>query len=119
MTVALYLRLSSEDNDGKSESESISNQRNLLLHHIHSAPDFCGANVVEFCDDGWSGKNFDRPAVKELLERAKKGEIQCIMVKDLSRFGRDYITVGCGFWTEMAAHSEEVLFFGNFFLVWT
>lgn len=94
MTVALYLRLSSEDNDGKSESESISNQRNLLLHHIHSAPDFCGANVVEFCDDGWSGKNFDRPAVKELLERAKKGEIQCIMVKDLSRFGRDYITVG-------------------------
>ncbi|ANU55389.1 recombinase family protein [Acutalibacter muris] len=94
MTVAIYLRLSGEDNDGVSEFESISNQRNLLLHHIHNMPDFFGANVAEFCDDGWSGKNFDRPAVKELLEQAKRGEIQCIMVKDLSRFGRDYITVG-------------------------
>ena len=94
MTVALYLRLSSEDNDGKSESESISNQRNLLLHYIHNAPSLCSADVVEFCDDGWSGKNFDRPAIKELLERTKSGGIQCILVKDLSRFGRDYITVG-------------------------
>ena len=82
MTVALYLRLSSEDNDGVSESESISNQRNLLLHHVNNTPAFSGANVVEFCDDGWSGKNFDRPAIKELLEQTKRGEIQCIMVKD-------------------------------------
>lgn len=94
VTVALYLRLSSEDTDGKSESESISNQRNLLHHYIHNTPDLCGADVVEFCDDGWSGKNFDRPAVKKLLEQTKMGEIQCIVVKDLSRFGRDYITVG-------------------------
>lgn len=94
MTVALYLRLSSEDTDGKSESESISNQRDLLHHYIHNTPDLCGADVVEFCDDGWSGKNFARPAVKKLLEQIKMGEIQCIVVKDLSRFGRDYITVG-------------------------
>lgn len=94
MTIAWYLRLSSEDNDGTAESESIFNQRDLLRHYIHNSPSLCSANVTEFCDDGWSGKNFDRPAVKELLERTKRGEIQCILVKDISRFGRDYITVG-------------------------
>ena len=50
--------------------------------------------MVEFCDDGWSGKNFERPAVKELIAQARIGEIQCVIVKDLSRFGRDYIIVG-------------------------
>ena len=82
MTIALYMRLSSEDNDGTTESESISNQRDLLLHYIHNSPDLCSANVTEFCDDGWSGKNFDRPAVKELLEKTRSGEIQCVLVKD-------------------------------------
>ncbi len=47
-----------------------------------------------FCDDGWSGTNFERPAVKELLEQVRRGQINCILVKDLSRFGRDYLTVG-------------------------
>ena len=49
---------------------------------------------MEFCDDGWSGKSFERPAVKELLEQTKQGLIHCIIVKDMSRFGRDYLTVG-------------------------
>lgn len=97
-TVAIYLRLSLEDGDlcsgGKEESESITNQRKLLTEYIHTSPQLCGANIVEFCDDGYSGKNFDRPGVKALIEAAQKKAIQCIVVKDLSRFGRDYIIVG-------------------------
>ena len=97
-TLAKYLRLSSEDGDlkqtGKLESNSIANQRNLLDEFIRQSPEFYGSKVVEFCDDGWSGKNFERPAVKELIAQARIGEIQCVIVKDLSRFGRDYIIVG-------------------------
>lgn len=98
MTVAKYLRLSDADGDlnrgGKDESNSIANQRNLLDSFIQKKEDFSDAAVLEFCDDGWSGKNFERPAVTEMLARVKQGKIQCIIVKDLSRFGRDYLTVG-------------------------
>lgn len=97
-TIAEYVRVSSEDDDlrsgGKLESNSISNQRNLLNAYIRRTPEFAGANVVEFCDDGWSGKNFERPAVQEMLLQARQGKIQCIIVKDMSRFGRDYLIVG-------------------------
>ena len=98
LTVAKYLRLSSEDDDmktvGKLESNSIANQRNLLDSYISRTPDLAGAEIVEFCDDGWSGKNFDRPGVQKLLDDVRKGRIGCIIVKDLSRFGRDYLVVG-------------------------
>lgn len=96
-TLAIYIRLSLEDDDlvdGKIESESITNQRNLLRDYIRNTAELRYANVLEFCDDGYSGKNFDRPGVKAMLEAAQGGAIQCILVKDLSRFGRDYITVG-------------------------
>ncbi len=98
ITVAQYLRISDEDDDreesGKAESESISGQRRLLEEYIASQPEFAGASVVEFCDDGWSGKDFRRPAFLEMMDQVKHGMIQCIVVKDLSRFGRDYLTVG-------------------------
>lgn len=98
MTIAMYLRISSEDDDlkdtGKEESESISNQRGLLTNYISSHPEFAGADVLEFCDDGWSGKNFERPDFTRMMEQVKTGKIQCVLVKDLSRFGRDYLTVG-------------------------
>ena len=96
-TVAIYVRLSLEDDDlfhGKLESESITNQRDLLSAYIRNSPDLAHAKIEEFTDDGYSGKNFDRPGVRALLEAAQSGNIQCIVVKDLSRFGRDYITVG-------------------------
>lgn len=98
MTIAMYLRLSSEDGDlrdsGKAESESISNQRALLQNFIRSHAEFAGAEIREFCDDGWSGKNFERPGFVQLMEEVKAGGIQCVVVKDLSRFGRDYLIVG-------------------------
>ena len=98
MTIFKYIRLSSEDDDLKEgeklESNSIVNQRNLINTYIESKAEFAGAEVVEFCDDGWSGKNFERPAVKEMLEQVIQGKAQCIIVKDISRFGRDYIIAG-------------------------
>ena len=97
-TTAKYIRLSSEDDDlrkgGKIESNSVTNQRNLLDAFISRTPELSDTNVIEFCDDGWSGKNFERPAVQEMIVQARAGKIQCIVVKDLSRFGRDYLTVG-------------------------
>lgn len=93
MTIAIYVRLSLEDGTDQ-ESASIVNQRHLLLDFIRNTPDLYGARVVEFSDDGYSGKNFDRPGVQALLKAGLSGEIQCILVKDISRFGRDYITVG-------------------------
>ena len=98
MKTAMYLRISSEDEDlrtgEKNESESISNQRSLLREYVSGHAELAGSEILEFCDDGWSGTNFERPAVKELLEQVKRGQINCILVKDLSRFGRDYLTVG-------------------------
>ncbi|MCI8440888.1 MAG: recombinase family protein, partial [Oscillospiraceae bacterium] len=97
-TTAKYIRLSSEDDDlrkgGKVESNSVTNQRNLLDAFISRTPELADTSVIEFCDDGWSGKNFERPAVQEMIAQARAGKIQCIVVKDLSRFGRDYLTVG-------------------------
>ena len=94
--IAKYMRISSEDaiKNKYNESESITNQRGLLDEYILQNSEFDGWDILEFSDDGWSGTNFERPAVKELLEKVKHGHIQCIIVKDLSRFGRDYLTVG-------------------------
>ena len=98
MKTAMYLRISSEDEDlrtgEKNESESISNQRSLLREYVSGHAELVGSEILEFCDDGWSGTNFERPAVKALLEQVRRGQVNCIVVKDLSRFGRDYLTVG-------------------------
>lgn len=95
--IALYLRLSMSDGDlgkdQKDESNSIENQRILLLSFLESRDDIYG-DVKEYVDDGYTGTNFDRPAFKQMIEDAKAGEIEIILVKDLSRLGRDYIGVG-------------------------
>ena len=97
--IALYLRLSQEDvdvrrNAAKDESNSISAQRSLITRHIDENPDLCNLPRLEFCDDGFSGTNFSRPDFQRMIELTKQGEIGCIIVKDLSRFGRDYLEVG-------------------------
>lgn len=89
--LALYYRLSREDGD-KSESDSIANQRNMLMQYIDGKEEF---NLVDsYSDDGWSGYNFDRPDFKRLLEDIERNKINCIIVKDLSRLGRNYIDTG-------------------------
>lgn len=91
--LARYIRLSQED-ENEGESNSIRNQRDLIKTFVESSPDLSQYEVVEFCDDGYSGTNFDRPGVKALLEEVRAGNICCIIVKDLSRFGRNYIDMG-------------------------
>ena len=87
---ALYLRLSRDD-EKAGESLSIENQRAILKRF---AEENGGTITGEYIDDGWSGTDFERPAVQRLLEDAKNGKIDTILVKDLSRFGRNYIQVG-------------------------
>lgn len=86
----IYLRLSKDD-ERLGESLSIDNQRLILRNYVLSHG---GTIVDEYIDDGYSGTNFDRPGVKRLLEDAQMGKIDTIIVKDLSRFGRNYIQVG-------------------------
>ena len=85
----LYCRLSNEDAlDG--ESNSIQNQKELLTQY---AREHGYTNLKILVDDGYTGTNFERPAVKEGFELVKQGLVGCWLVKDLSRFGRDYLTV--------------------------
>lgn len=94
--VALYLRLSNEDSDKEkfAESNSISAQRVLLTKHTEELMQGQPYSITEFCDDGYSGTDFNRPGVQALIEAAKSGNINMIVVKDFSRFGRDYLEVG-------------------------
>ncbi len=94
---AVYLRLSKEDGDfsslgEKKESNSIANQRKLIENYLKQHPEV--VSTQEFCDDGFTGANFDRPNFQRMIELVKQRKINCIIVKDLSRFGRDYIESG-------------------------
>ncbi len=88
---ALYIRLSREDGD-KAESDSIGSQREILKEYLKHHPDMELVDI--YADDGYSGTNFDRPDFKRMMEDVEAKRINCIVVKDLSRFGRNYIEVG-------------------------
>lgn len=94
MIMALYLRLSKEDGDMVDESNSIINQRYILRRFVEQRPEFDSYEIKEYIDDGFSGKNFERPGVQNLLEDVKSGKVHGIVVKDFSRFGRNHIEVG-------------------------
>ncbi len=88
---AIYCRLSREDGD-RPESDSIGNQKKLLEAYIESHADLEAYHV--YTDDGYTGTNFNRPAFSQMIKDIEDGHISCILVKDLSRFGRDYIETG-------------------------
>lgn len=90
--IALYIRLSKEDDKIKEESNSVSMQRMLLQSYV--SDHFSDYELSEFCDDGYTGTNFKRPGIQKLLEKVRNMEIDCIIVKDFSRFARDYIELG-------------------------
>ena len=97
--LACYLRVSDEDFDLKQnvlkdESTSISAQRRLIHSYIESKPELKQMNIREFLDDGYSGTNFERPAIQEIFQLVSEGRIGAIIVKDMSRFGRNYIETG-------------------------
>jgi len=89
--IAKYIRLSLED--AKYDSLSIPNQHLLIDRHIDSL-DVDDVKVMEFVDNGYSGLNFERPGVQELLDLVRESKINCIIVKDFSRFGRNSIETG-------------------------
>ena len=88
--VALYIRLSKED-ENEGPSESVNNQQSLLNEFVQQHR----LSVYDtYIDDGWSGTNFDRPQFKRMMEEIEAGNINCVITKDLSRFGREHIMMG-------------------------
>ena len=86
-----YCRLSVEDS-GRPGTDTIEAQGELISNFIEAQPDlrFCGL----YCDNGWSGADFSRPSFERLMDDIRNGKIDCIVVKDLSRFGRNYLETG-------------------------
>lgn len=99
---AIYIRLSRDDRDKmeltgsngsvKYESGSITNQRELIRNYIKKQPDMQLYDI--YADDGFSGSNFNRPGFQRMIADIEAGMVNCVIVKDLSRFGRDYIETG-------------------------
>lgn len=88
-----YYRLSLEDLDAE-ESNSIGNQRELIKDYVETHDDLNQMDTLELYDDGYTGTNFNRPGIKKFFELLKKNRIGCLIVKDFSRFTRDYIELG-------------------------
>ncbi len=88
---AVYVRLSKEDGD-KEESDSIVNQRELIRAFLADKPDI--EIRMECADDGYSGVNFERPDFQRMVREIEAGRIDCVVVKDLSRFGRNFVEAG-------------------------
>ena len=92
----LYLRLSKDDADvdgsKKTESNSINSQRDILRAYVQSHEDLRIYDI--YIDDGYSGANFERPEFQRMMADVRAGKVNCVLVKDLSRFGRDYIEAG-------------------------
>ena len=97
-STAVYARLSVEDNNRAGDRESITMQRYMLEKYVEAQADMRLSGV--FCDNGETGTNFERPAFARMMADLRQGEIDCIIVKDLSRFGRAY--------TEAGSHIETV-----------
>ena len=92
---AIYLRLSRDDEDvdgRKQESNSIRSQREMICSYIRNQENM--EIYDSYVDDGYSGTNFDRPGFQRMMEDIRAGKVDCVIVKDLSRLGRDYIEAG-------------------------
>lgn len=87
----IYLRLSVEDN-GKKDADSMENQKNLLMEYVSARPYLMLTDI--YMDNGFTGTDFERPEFNRMLQDARDGRINCIVVKDLSRLGRNYVEAG-------------------------
>ena len=101
---ALYERLSRDD-DLNGESNSITNQKQYLEDYARRNG---FTNIRHFTDDGFSGVNFNRPSFQELIKEVEAGNVATIIVKDMSRLGRNYLQVG--FYTEVLFPQKDVRF---------
>ena len=101
---ALYCRLSRDD-ELQGDSNSIKNQKSILQKY---ADDNGFTNTEFFVDDGYSGTNFDRPDWQRLISQVEEGKVSTIIVKDMSRLGRDYLKVG--YYTEVLFPGSDIRF---------
>lgn len=92
--IAIYLRLSEEDYHKVDESVSIVNQRDYIKSYIQNESSLKSCEIEEYVDDGYSATNTNRPSFLRLIEDIKSGKVGTIIVKDMSRFSRDYILLG-------------------------
>lgn len=92
--IAIYLRLSEEDYHKVDESVSIVNQRDYIKSYIENETSLKSCEIEEYVDDGYSATNTNRPSFLRLIEDIKIGKVGTIIVKDMSRFSRDYILLG-------------------------
>lgn len=90
----MYLRLSKKDEFIRDESNSITNQRAFIRNYINKDKTLRKMNALEFVDDGYTSKNMDRPDMQRMLDFLKRKQINCVIVKDCSRFSRDHIEQG-------------------------
>lgn len=113
-----YLRLSLEDDEVsgnlRDESNSITNQRFLLDQYILSHPDV-GTDFEEIIDDGFSGTSFQRPGMSRLLDLVEADQVDTILIKDLSRFGRNYLESGYYIELVMPAHGVRLIAVNDFY----
>ena len=91
--IAAYLRISREDDTGADESNSIKNQREIIKSYVLNQDDFQNAKIVDYVDDGISGSHTEREAYTRLLADIGRGDVDCVVVKDLSRIGRNMLEV--------------------------
>jgi len=103
-TTALYERLSRDD-EQIGDSNSIVNQKTMLENY---AAQHGFTHIVHYTDDGWSGANFERPSWKQLVADIEAGKVGCVIAKDMSRVGRDYLQTG--FYTEVLMRQHGVRF---------
>ncbi len=101
---AFYCRLSRDD-DNEGDSNSIQHQKQILEKY---AKDHSITNYKFYVDDGYSGTNFNRPGFQEMLADIEAGYVDCVIVKDMSRFGRNYLEVGM--YTEIMFPDKDVRF---------
>lgn len=101
---ALYERLS-RDNELAGDSNSITNQKRYLTDYAEQRG---FSNCVHYTDDGWSGGNFERPAWKQLVADIEAGKVGTVIVKDMSRVGRDYLQTG--YYTEVFFRQNNIHF---------
>lgn len=90
--IAMYVRLSNEDKN--SGSASLETQAKIIREKLDKMPEYDELERVLFRDNGYSGRNFERPALNDLLNRVKQQEIACLCIKDFSRLGREMLQVG-------------------------
>jgi len=110
--IAAYLRLSDQD-DTKDESSSITNQRAMVRNYIASQEEFSAVEIVEYVDDGISGTHTDRSGYRRLMLDIQRGTVQCIVVKDLSRIGRNLLDVDDLLMNHLVVHDIRFIALGE------